>query len=383
MSSNSPSMPRLALAHFGDAWLTRRFLHRDEFRHPARVLDEVVERGFNAVAIDPFPHLVAPRSDGIVIDRFELTGEHEVEVMPRRALAEFAKLAAQRDLKLWLSSRFLPDTQARRSFVRRPRDFIDVWSHTLEWLRHNQLLDTVVGVDVCQHFPLPPANHGAAQAIFRGHPLNRLSSLPGWSNAVEERVQHYLHEVPRALKSVFPGILFGISVSGATDRHIRRLDTSELDFLDRHFWLDEDPRFALVTGMPTRELMEGSAIAGLAGAVQGRLSGLAWRASRHQWQRHQERQLSQFNDFCRVRRLEPVLGRGYVHVPPHWHRDQRFLQEVSGFMVRSALALDVPVITPGYLARPQNPECWQQDAWLRDINDTILGTESRQASESV
>lgn len=359
------------MAAFGDAWLTRRRLHQDEYRHPGRVLDEVVARGFNAVAIDPFPHLVTPRSDGIVIDRFELSGEAGQEVMPRRALAEFARQAAQRDVRLWLTSRFLPDTQARRSFVRRPRDFIDAWTHTLEWLRHNGVLESVVAVDFCQHFPMPPAAHGAAQKIFRGHRLQRLSALPAWPTEVEERVQAYLHQVPRALRSVFPDIHFGVSVNGATDRHLRALDTSELDFIDRHFWLDEDPRFALATGMPVRDLL-GGRLGGLAGALQGRLSGMAWRASRSQWQRFQERQLSQFNDFCRVRRVMPALTRGYVHVPDHWHLDPAFMREVSGFMVRSALALDLPVVTPGYLARPQNPACWQQEGWLRDLNAAIV-----------
>ena len=38
-------------------------------------------------------------------------------------------------ISLWLTSWFMPDTQARRSFVRRPQDFVRVWAETLAFIK--------------------------------------------------------------------------------------------------------------------------------------------------------------------------------------------------------------------------------------------------------
>ena len=122
--------------------------------------------------------------------------------------------------------------------------------------------------------------------------------------------------------------------------------------------------------MPARGLT-GQIGGALAGALQGRVEALAWRANRALWQRHQQAVLAGFNDFCRVRRHQPVLSRGFAHVPSDWHLDWDFLRELSGFTLRSALSHDIHVITPGYLARPHTPACWSQTAWLQDVNGQI------------
>ncbi len=359
-------LPKLALAHFGGAWLLRRDGREDEYRHPARLLDETLERGFNAIAVDAFPHLVAPRPDGVVLDRFEVIRDHrEYLAQPRKALLELMRMASERNLKVWLTSRFLADTQSRRSFVRRPRDFVDVWSHTLRVLQQHDLLHPVVAVDWCEHFPLPPAAHGVQRALFRRQP-NPLTPLLPWSPAVERRVEQYLHEVPRALKAVFPTVRFGLSVSGGSERHLRKLDTSELDFMDRHAFLDDDPRYALLTGAPVK------GFAGrVAGALQGRVASAAWRARKRQWRRQQEDGLHEFSDFCRVRRMTPALTRGYVRLGSEWQADWDFVREVSDFMVRAALGQDIPVITPALYARPHTPALWDRRDWLRELNALI------------
>lgn len=361
-------LPKLALAHFGDAWLLRRDGREDEYRYPARLLDEALERGFTAIAVDAFPHLVAPRPDGVVLDRFEvIRNQREYLAQPRKELLELARLAAERNLKLWLGSRFLADTQSRRSFVRRPRDFVEVWSHTLRVLQQHNLLDTVVAVDWCEHFPLPPAAHGVQRALFRRQP-NPVTPLLPWSHSVERRVEQYLLEVPRALKAVFPTIRFGLSVSGNSERHLRKLDTSELDFMDRHTFLDDDAQYALLTGAPVKGL--GSR---LAGALQGRVASAAWRARKGRWRRLQEDGLHDFNDFCRVRRMTPAVTRGYVRLGSEWQADWDYVREVSDFMVRAAIGQDIPVITPALYARPHTPALWQKRDWLRELNGLVTG----------
>ena len=93
------------------------------------------------------------------------------------------------------------DSRARRSFVRRPADFIDVWVQTLELVREWGHLDTVVAVDFCHHFPFPPWSHGVIRRVF-GQPPQR--PLPErWEREQEQAVEQYLLEVPRALRALY------------------------------------------------------------------------------------------------------------------------------------------------------------------------------------
>ncbi|HAV67606.1 MAG TPA: cellulase, partial [Alcanivorax sp.] len=211
-----------------------------------RALDEAVERGFNAVRLDPYPHLLATPANSVHLDRCEIFAEPDARrgigagaetVQIRKAFRRLLNGAADRGLKLWLSGFFIADSRARRSFVRRPADFIDVWVQTLELVREWGHLDTVVAVDFCHHFPFPPWSHGVIRRVF-GQPPQR--SLPErWRSEQEQAVEQYLLEVPRALRALFPTIHFGVSAAAGETDHLRQLDTSELDFLELGLWLDD------------------------------------------------------------------------------------------------------------------------------------------------
>lgn len=362
-------IPRLALASWDHSWLTRNDARQGEYRHLAHCLDELAERGYNALKVDAFPHLIAARGDGVVIDRYELhpPGLAPVQVQPRHGLLELAAQARARGIRLWLSSRFLSDSQSRRSFVRRPQDFIDIWSQTLELLRRQGLLETVVAVDFCHHFPMPPAAHGASRHIFGANPLNRLSRLGFWSRGVEQRVERYLLEVPRSLRALFPEVAFGLSVGLASERHIHMLDTSELDFLDGHLWLDDDPGFVLASGGLLKR-----AVGDRGAWMQERVAGMAWRAGREQWQRALQSRLGRHYDFARVRRMQAVVGGGFVHVANERAADWGWVQEVSEFAVDAALQCGVQALCPTVQARPHSQGLWQNVAWQQAINRRIL-----------
>ncbi len=141
-------------------------------------LDEAVARGFNAVRLDPYPHLLATPANSVHLDHCEILAEPDrrrglsggaVTVPIRKAFQRLLNAAAERDLKLWLSGFFLPDSRARRSFVRRPGDFVDVWVETLELIRRWGRLDTVVAVDFATTFPSRPGAT-ARSAVCSGNP---------------------------------------------------------------------------------------------------------------------------------------------------------------------------------------------------------------------
>lgn len=338
-----------------------------------RLLDETVARGFNAVRLDPYPHLLATPDNGVHLDRCELLPEadHRRDVQAgattvhiRQAFKRLLLAARDRGLKLWLTGFFLPDSRARRSFVRRPGDFVDVWAQTLELARQWGALDTIVAVDFCHHFPFPPGSYGSVRRIFGRAPNRPLPAT--WKRAQEQEVERYLLDVPRALRALFPDIRFGLSVSVSHAEYPRQMDTSELDFLDLGLWLDDDPRFRLASGADLP----------VPGVLRQRLAGPVRQAlletTGEHWSGRLQQQLERRLAFARVRRLEPVLGEGYLslakapdNLPTGW-------AGLTEDVVLKALEEGVSVMTPSSLARPHTGWLWRETRWLADLNRMIL-----------
>lgn len=368
MSIRGGQLPRLAVADWSHYWQTRRDSAGGDYRSLGLLLDQLCERGYNCLRVDAFPHLIAARNDGVVLDRFELAdaGPGGLWLQPRKQLLELATLARARDLRLWLTSSFLNDSQSRRSFVRRPGDYIDVWSQTLNLLNEKQLLETVVAVDFCHQFTDPDTSHGAMRSLFRTHPRNPVLRLGLWPDGADQAVESYLLEVPRALRAAYPDVAFGVSVNAATDRQVRKLDTTELDFLDGHYWLDDDPRFALLTGAP----LAAAANNRLARGLQGRVAALAWRVRGTSWLEHWEQRLEGLSEFARLRRLAPALCGGFVQGGAG--HDTRLVQQVSESVVNAALAQGVSALVTASQARPHVPSLWQDIDWHLQLTSRIL-----------
>ena len=367
-----PDLGRLALTCWDYAWPLRRE-YGPGGGAVERALDEAVERGFNAVRLDPYPHLLATPANSVHLDRCEIFAEPDARlrvgagaetVQIRKAFRRLLNAAADRGLKLWLSGFFIADSRARRSFVRRPADFVDVWAQTLELVREWGHLDTVVAVDFCHHFPFPPWSHGVIRRVF-GQPPQR--SLPErWGSEQEQAVEQYLLEVPRALRALFPTIHFGVSAAAGDTDHLRQLDTSELDFLELGLWLDDDPRYRLATGadLPVPGLLDRRLGAPLRRALM--------EATGEHWRGRLQEQLQRRLAFTRLRRLQPVLGEGYLNprMPP-----EGLPRDWAGFteaLVGKALASGVAVMTPTSLARPHSPWLWREADWLAHLNHLIL-----------
>lgn len=355
-------LPRLALADWGHAWLTRQDQRQGEYRPLSRLIGELAERGYNALRIDAFPHLIAPRADGVVVERYQLlVGDPDAPLVhPRRALIELATLAREHGIRLWLTSSFLPDTQARRNFVRRPGDFADVWLHTLTFLDREGLLEPVAAVDFCHEFGVPASTPSARQRIFqRRLPIPRIAA---WTPESEARAEEYLQEVPRALRAAFSRIPVGVSVNHATSRHIRRLDTSELDFLDAHVWIDDDPVAGLFTNVRPP-------LPAPARALQARATEMTLRLGGGRWLRSAEAQLEDLAEFARLRRLAPVATGGWLRWPD---ADRVAVQEVAEALVCAGLAAGLPAMITTSQARPEHARLWADIDWHRYITGMIL-----------
>lgn len=375
MAQTQQDDARLAMACWDHTWLLE-LDPRAVDGGIERRLDETLERGFNALRLDLCPHLLATPANGVHQDDCTVRlpadpgqdisgGTVAVEI--RQACKRLVLGARERGLRLRLTSSFAADTRARHAFVRRPQDFINVWTETLDLIRQWGALDAVMAVDFCHHFPLPPAAGGAAHRIF-GPRLFARSRHPlplRWTTARQRAVEGYLLAVPQALRALFPGIHMGLSASATTMVPLRQMDTRELDFIDLALWLDDDPRFRLASGADLP----------LPGALRRRFAApwrqaLLERTGAH-WRHRLHMELERHLASLRARHLVPVLGDGSLGVNGGAPQLTDIGVALAEERVRQALSEDVRVVAPVSLARPHSPWLWRETSWLAEINRVI------------
>lgn len=324
----------------------------------SRLLDQIVERGFNAVRVDPCPHLLMAGSEATL-------NSPRGRPITLPILSRFEQLlsgARQRGLKLWLTSRFYDDHAARRSFVRRPEDFADAWLSTLAIADRWKGLDAIAGIDFCYHFPAMPYAHGIVRRVFGRSPERGLPRH--WNEVQQHAVQSYFQQVPALIKAHYPTLPVGVSGSPEWWPYIRDMDLSALDFLSLSVWLDEDPHYRLLTGVNLPVPKPLSRI----GKSVGR-----WMLAmtEEHWENRLETHLLQQLAFSRVRGLEPVVGEGYFAASEFHMSLSKSLGDMQELLVVRAINDGVRVMTPSSMARPCTPGLWQEIDYLRHLNAMI------------
>ena len=168
----------VAIAMWDFSWLHRHH-PAGEFEDWDRALDELVDRGYNAIRMDVFPHLVAADPDGVVHDSFYLPksdwkptmwgNKFSVDIRPREGLLEFLPKCRERGVHVGFSTWFFGPGAER---IEGLDGFVRVWTETLALLEKHGLLDNVLYVDLLNEYPL---FHGFSW--FTKH-LDSLSDAP-------------------------------------------------------------------------------------------------------------------------------------------------------------------------------------------------------------
>jgi len=130
------SLSPRAITMWDFSWLERRWPGTG-YEDWDQALDELVERGYNAVRIDAFPHLVAedPHREWTLnevwsIQTWGSPDINRVRVQP--GLNTFLAKCRQRDVKVGLSSWFRDDLEHTRMKILSAQQMGECWIKTLE-----------------------------------------------------------------------------------------------------------------------------------------------------------------------------------------------------------------------------------------------------------
>ena len=227
-SSHTP----LAIAMWDFSWLERRF-PGGGFEDWDRALDELQERGYDAVRIDACPHLIAtdPQARWTLkpiwtVHDWGAPFEVEVQVLPH--LLTFLEKCALKGIKVALSSWFREDTSNVRMGISTTERLGQVWNLTLQHIRNAGLMDTVLFVDLCNEFP------GELWAPFlQGQPGFMRHSQPG---------RQWMQSAIQTVRLRNPDLPLTFSFNTELENGLLQ-DTSMLDLLEVHLWMAQSTDF--------------------------------------------------------------------------------------------------------------------------------------------
>jgi len=235
------------------SWLLRHHPNGG-FEQWDRTLDELMERGYDAIRFDAFPQFIGRADDGSVLD--ELRSEVEpglpvswgnqvtVTVRPREALLEFLGHCRSRGLHVAPSAWFLGHGSTRTKMISGADGFVRAWDDVLRLLDAHGLLRDVLYVDLLNEFPLW---HDFA---WLKDELGRAGSTAGahvWQPGAEltaaqaETSRGFAREVIARLRTAWPALRFTTSLTYAERVPWREAAMDGFGVLDVHVWATHHP----------------------------------------------------------------------------------------------------------------------------------------------
>lgn len=227
-AGRKPKTP-LAIAMWDFSWLERRWPGAG-YEDWDRALDELAERGYDAVRIDPYPHLLAvdparrwTLEPAWTTNDWGSPGLVDVVVLPN--LVSFIGKCRARNIRVALSSWFREDLSGVRSRIT-ARSHIEGWLKTLDLLKAAGLLDTLLYVDLCNEWPLDVW----APWFQPGHnsgDWNQPGSLDYMRDAIAQVRRSYL-DLP---------LLFSFCNEN-TEAYLKH-DLDYFDLFEHHLWMSQ------------------------------------------------------------------------------------------------------------------------------------------------
>ena len=222
-----------AITMWDFSWLERRWPGAG-YEDWGRALDELAERGYDAVRIDAYPHLI--HRDGLAeyellpvwsVNDWGAPMRCRVRVLP--ALTEFIAACGARGIGVGLSSWYRRDTGESWRALCTPERHAASWLKTLDAVREAGLMEHILYVDLCNEWPLriwAPFYYGqdeeaAAAAGGDQH---------GWDHA---KALAWMEEAMQCLRREYPELPLTFSTQMGGDWS----QAAFCDFWDPHIWM--------------------------------------------------------------------------------------------------------------------------------------------------
>lgn len=228
---NSQPYP-LAITMWEFSWLERRWPGAG-YEDWDQALSELVDRGYDAIRIDAFPHLIDhdPEKEYTLLPHWSVQDWgspmiNKVQVQPN--LNKFLEKCLEYGVRVGLSSWFRKDEDDLRMKLDSPEKLGKAWLSVLKSIDEGGVLDAIFYVDLCNEWTGP-----AWCPYFVNDPPEAI-----WSGWHTDKSKQWMRTSIENLKEHYPNIPFTFSFTGEVNHDTLARGAFEmLDFLEPHIWM--------------------------------------------------------------------------------------------------------------------------------------------------
>lgn len=219
----------VAIAMWDFSWLERRWPGAG-YEDWDEALGGLAERGYNAVRIDAYPHLVAADPEKTwrispVWNQMDWGAPSYVEVRILPELVDFIAAAKRHGIAVGLSTWYRQDADDLRMKIRTASDQAGIWVKTLDHIAKAGLLEQILYVDLCNEFMIP---------MWTPYLYGRTSGAE--TKRSDPSIVSWMAESIAQVRQAYPSLDYTYSF-GTQYKDWREQDVSMLDFLEPHIWM--------------------------------------------------------------------------------------------------------------------------------------------------
>jgi len=219
-----------AITMWDFSWLERRWPGAG-FEDWDLALDELTKRGYNAVRIEAYPHLVGvnPTKEWVldeVWNQQDWGSPDRIKVQVQPALNEFIRKCGERDIRVGLSSWYRTDTTHQEMTITTPEIMAQRWINTLKTIEDAGLLDNILYVDLCNEWP------GNIWAPF----FNALYPKVYWGQWDAPESMEWMKKAIALVREAYPDLPLVFSTD-SQDLWRFDNDLSYFDLVEHHIWM--------------------------------------------------------------------------------------------------------------------------------------------------
>ncbi len=222
----------LAITMWEFSWLERRWPGAG-YEDWDQALSELVDRGYDAIRIDAFPHLIYndPEKEYLLLPHWSVQdwGSPEINrVRVQPNLNKFLERCKTYGVRVGLSSWFRNDEDKLRMKLDDPQKLADAWLAVLKSIDEGGVLDAIFYVDLCNEW-----TGDAWCPFFVNDPPEALWT--GWHTGKSKK---WMKQSISHLKEHYPEIPYTFSFTGEVNEEtLSRGSFEMLDFLEPHIWM--------------------------------------------------------------------------------------------------------------------------------------------------
>jgi hypothetical protein len=220
-----------AITMWDFSWLERRWPGAG-YEDWDKALDELKDRGYDAVRIDVYPHLVAENAEKIwtlnEVWNTQMWGSPDViKVRVQPELNQFISKCRDRRIKVGLSTWFREDQDKTLMKIDSPEKMAEIWIKTIDTIADANLLDAILYVDLCNEWP------GDIWAPFFKNDPPEFT----WTYWHTEKSIQYMKKSISMVRERYPQLPYCYSFTGGDPSLYAEKDLSFFDLIEHHCWI--------------------------------------------------------------------------------------------------------------------------------------------------